>query len=414
MLGVKEKRASYLLMISCCIIFLVNVGLKSVYSSALVSIQSEFSATKTQTRIGSLVYYLAYGITQILMVIFIKKLNIGKIFAVASISTAICYTIMLFTNEMWQFWVVLGLCGVLDAPLWSGCIYFVGKYLKNEYLTKANSFLSVSTPLGFALSFGVVSLFIALDAWRFAYLFLSIIMLCACGLFLYSEKYSEKHLNPIEKAEVENSSADGLSRNTKRFYFLVVLYVAVCVAILGGATYSMNQIMPEMMFSIYNFPKATSTLVTTLLPVINAIVNILLFKLVDKGVYYLKISFVISILCFISAIALYFLFDMHWAVLLVLAIIFTCTLSASTQFFCGVFPLQIRSKYNSASSSALTNGLLATMAGVTPFLCAMLLDLGDGKAFGNVFLLIIGIAFITLVMVSVLYLTRKRNSLLND
>ncbi len=414
MLSVKQKRASVLLMISCCVIFLSSVGLKSVYSSALVAIRSEFNLdTVTPTRIGSLIYYIAYGLAQILMVIFIKKINVGKILLYASVGTALVYSTILFTNAMWQMWIILGICGILDAPLWSGCIYFISKYLKKQYLTKANSFMSISTPLGFALAFGVVSMFIALNAWKFSYLFLTFIMLLACVVFYFSERKAKSCLEVIEK-QSQNNSGEQLSNKTKRFYFLVVLYLAICVAIVGGATYSINQIMPELIKNVYGYPDAISTLVTTLLPVFNAIVNVILFKLIANGVYYLKILLFVSVACLISAVALLFIFELHIIVLLIVAVVFSCTLSAITIFICGVLPLQIRDKYNSASSSALTNGLLALSAGVMPFLSAMLMDLGGGMAFKNVFILNICIATVGLIMISLLYFTRNKNSLLAD
>ncbi len=412
MLGVKEKKASYILMISCCVIFLISVGLKSVYSSALVSIQSEFGVTKTETRIGSLIYYVMYGLAQILMVVFIKKINVGKIFLVSVISGAVCYALMLLTDQMWKIWVILGVCGVLDAPLWPGCIYFIGRYLKNEYLTKANSFMSISTPLGFALSFGVVSLFIALNAWRFSYLFLSSLMLLAAFLFWYSERQSKSCLSVIEPVKNNNISTN--SKKINRFYFFVVLYVSIFIAVLGGATYSMNQIMPEIIHDVFEQPKAISTLFTTLLPAINAIANVIMFKIVSKGFNYLKIAMILAVAALIGSVSLFFLYSSNLAVLLIFAVIFTCALSATTQIFCGLFPLKVREKYNSASSSALTNGLLATSAGFTPFLSAMLLDLGGGNAYGNVFILIMGITAFYLVMVSILFFTRKKNSLLSE
>ncbi len=412
-LSKKESRASYLLAISCCAIFLLSTGIKNVYASALIPIKAEFGLTDAQATIGNLLYYCVYGAAQIILALFFKKFNIKRIFLPAVILTSICYSLMTIANAPWKLWVILGVCGILDAPLWAGCIHFVGKFLRGKYIAKANAVLSLATPLGLALGYVAVATFVKTGPWKLSFLVLAVLMFASAVLFKYSEITANKILTPIEKKATQ--AVEQTTPSKKRFYLLVVIYVALFVGLLNGARYTMNQFVPVMIFDVYKWPDSLSIITAVILPIVNAVANVITSKMFEKGVYYLKLALIVAAISASSSIALLFLFDAGAVWFVIISVVFTCWMSVVSQIFIGFFPLVIGKKFSAGAAGAMSNGFSAVCSGVMPFISALLIGSDKNNLlWDNACLLMIAISTLVVVMITVLVITRRKNALLNE
>ncbi len=411
----KIKRTSWLLIISCVIAFTMSIAIKWVYNSSLISIREEYGLTYSQTRIGTVVYYVSYAIFQVLLAIFIKKINLKKVFVVSIVLSALSYILLAFVGNLWVLWSVMAINGALQAPHWSGCVYFIARYIKREYLGKANVLLSITTPFGTALSAGVVALFVHFNAWKLSFVVFGVGMILSTFLFRYAEKRAEKHLEVIEEKAKPVSDKKELAGEKKERtgILLTIIYIAVCVMIASGVNNAVKSSLSDLLFDVHNLNESLSILITIFLPLLASAFQIMAFKLCDRqNEDFVKVNlwFMCAGAALIGGLCLTFANSL--VACIILPVVTYAILAGIPSLFGAYFSLRIRDKFNPGATSAIVNAFASVGTGCMPYLSALFLDIGGLKGYRLNFVFILALAVFVAGLIFALQLTKRKNPLL--
>ncbi len=414
----KVKRTSWLLIASCAFVFMMSIAIKWVYNSSLISIRAEYGLTYSQTRIGSAIYYVSYAVFQVLLAIFIKKINIKKVFFISIILSSVTYTLLAFVGNLWVLWSVMAINGALQAPHWSGCIYFIAKYMRKEYVGKANAFLAITNPLGTALSAGVVALFVYFNAWKLSFVVFGVGMILSAFLFKYAELQAEKHLGAVEVKRRPTAGANAgvsYSKKEKRSFLLIVLYVAFCSMIATGVGNAVKSSLSDLLFDVHNLNESLSILITIFLPLLAAAFKIFAFKLCDRqngDVAKVNLWLACGGVLFVGGLSLTFANSL--VACIILPVFAYSVILSIASIFGSYFSLRMRDKFNPGATSAITNAFGSVGTGCMPYLSALFLDIGGLKGYRLNFLFLFALMVTVTGLIFILHLTKKKNPLMKD
>ncbi len=417
----KIRNTSYFLVFSCSFVFLLSIALKKVYVSALITIQAEYGMSAMETRIGTLLYYCVYAVSQVLLGIFFKKINVKKVFFISAILSAITYSITVFCTAPWQLWIIQCVNGVIQAPLWSGCIYFVGKFIKNRYLSVTNTILAFANPMGQAVASGIVALFAFLKLWKVSFAVLGVLMIGAAFMFKIAELKSEKCLGEIQNKQTpaqEQVAATVVDKKSyKHLYLLftfIVFFVAFIAALQSGVLEVSSQLITELLFKVYKLPDSISILVPIVVPFIKTGMVLVVYQIYYRLKNLFMVSFGLCVACCVLSVLMYFFASVNLVCAIIIPTLLSATAHALTAMLGTQFSLATRKKYNSGSSSAINNGVACAFTGIMPFVSGAILDVGGDAAWTGNYILVMAICAVSTLMVLSLLLTKKKNPLFID
>ena len=138
----KYSRNYKKLLIACYMFYLLSFAIKLVYTCQLQAIIDDFKTTKTQASLGLTIYYFVYAIAQVVLGIFILKINMRNFLLITSLMSAISFSMIGLTDNLTVVWVIFGLNGILQSGSVGGIMYIFAKYLPNETLSYANKVLA--------------------------------------------------------------------------------------------------------------------------------------------------------------------------------------------------------------------------------------------------------------------------------
>ncbi len=413
----EEKRngkLSYLLIVSLCLIFTFSIGIKAVYNTALIQIREEYNITNFQTQIGSFIYYGVYAVSQVLLACFIKKLNIKKLFFFSIIASSISYSLMIFADEPWKLWLLLAINGVLQAPHWSGCIYFISRLLKGKYMEKATSSMAIANPLGAAIASGVVAFFIFLNQWRISFVLLAVLMIATAFMFKYAEGELEKVVDEREPEGAQDCPKEQrervlTSRQKRDVWITVCIMFLITVLTSGGYTIA-KQTLSIYLFDMHGVNKSLSVLLSLFLPVVAMLFKLVLLKIYYKHKNYLFLSFVTEIVVVLCTLLLLFTYqDMLIMGLILYTVLYSLMLSGATMLGGSVFGLDIRDKMNAGTSAAILNAGGSIGCATLPLVGGAILDIGGALGWNILFISLAGVVGVVVLILAALLLTKKKN-----
>ncbi len=403
-----------LLMISLCLAFTFSMGIKTVYNSALVQIRESYSISNLETQIGSFLYYGVFTVAQILFGLFIKKLNMKQVFFWSIVASGICYCCMIFADKAWKLWLLMAINGFLQAPHFSGCIYFVSKFLRGRYRKQATSAISLANPLGTTLATGAVALFTYIDYWKLSFVLLAILMMTSAVMFYYAEGHLEEAEKEEEIKESIQKNASPLPKGQKAALIGTLVALGVVHLLFGGIYTVAKGALSVFLFDWHRVNESLSVLLTICLPILALGVKLFLLYVYFRRKNYLLIAFIADCIALTGTLVLYFVYaNSVWVSLLLFAEVYSFTLGAATMLGGSVLSLDISTKIDAGASTALLNAGTSVGCAVFPLISGSILDIGGALSWELLFLFMgIGL-FVATAIVLILMTTKRKNTTFN-
>ncbi len=382
--------------------YTVSICMKMVYNAEMAEIITAVGSTKSEVSLGLLYYYAAYFVAQLSFVFFIDKINLKWFFGITVILTALSFGMMLFANELWHLYVILGLNGFLQTPVWGGIMFYVGKYIPGEMSGFAAKFLPTGFALGTALTYGASALFILVLDWRYTFVFFSILSLVSLIIFLSSLRSIEKNLAHIAKEreaahrrEAEKPKALPKAEGKRVGILRIILFFTLIDVLLCAIYYAFVGWFPNLLIENFDMPTEYSILFTLLLPLtmVPSAFVIIGLKEHSKSAHTVPLVFISILMGTLMLLSFTYRINMVLTILISLIMLF-CTRSLCS-FFGTYTPLQYGKRIDIGKFTLIINAFAGLMGGVMPYAISFVLETAGWNVY---FILLCILAAATLAM----------------
>lgn len=391
----KKNNKYYIFLIGACFfLYLMSISVKTVYFAEQVVIMSVFNANKADAGLGITFYYVLYSLVQIYLATLGKKINIGRFTIVTTVLSAISFVLIMFVNAMWQVWLILALNGILQASVWGGCMYFLGKYLPDSWSSVASTVMSFSYVVGTAISYGGAAFFVAVLDWRYGFLFFSVLMLIALVIFIVAERCIKKRVGEreqteaVEEAEHTHGMLEDMPKKSLSHFFIYFLTVSFLVCCFY---YGVSNWMPNLLKEVFGVDESYSILITILMPVGMMFGPVEANRLCNKTgrVFLVSVGFIgIAVAIMLAMI---FVYDLNIVLSIVLTIGSLFFLRGIVNLFVSYVPLRMKHVMDAGNSSMLVNAIMCFGAALMPFFTGWFMDNFGWRNY-YILLLVMGIA----------------------
>ena len=404
----KYKKEYLKLIYGALFFYAFVIAIKLAYSAQMVEIISYYKSTKSLVALGPTIYYAVYSVAQVVLGIFIHKINLKRYLIITTILSAISFSFIGLTSDLWQVWLIFGLNGILQSASWGGINYILCNRLPNGLLPYANKIVITGFAIGNSLTYAVSALCVEFLSWKLTFAVLGTIFILSLFNLIHKDRLVAK-VNA--KGDEIEEKIEPLAKHTyvipQGKKFNVKMHMAIMALLAFGSTslmYAFCNWIPNILVEIHNFPVSLSILITLIVPLVDAPAKIISYSLYDKTN---KVYFGGALSGFATMILLgvmIFVYDTN----LILVIIMCVLLKFFTAFFFGTYCTYTIMKYknyvNVARETLINNALASFGAGIMPFIGALVMDLLNWKAY---FIFLTGFALLTTLIALVLALVVK-------
>ena len=331
-------------------------------------------------------YFYTYAIMQVLLIFFIKKINVKWFLAGTIAGSAILTILIAFTNTVEQQWSIYIVNGFLQAGIWGCSLKVLGKHLPSDILPKANAIMATGPAIAYVLSYGTAALFG--ENWNLPFIVLGIVLIFSVILFILSVNIANRY--PREKEMHHVVHADGTEedvseeekndfihlKNNKRkafFYFFSVL-ISLLISFLF---FSLNNVIDYFLTDIGGFDNTTSKLISMFILVFSAVGPIFSVRACEKHVNFLKVGFSFFIMSLICSVLLltFSIFDVNiFALLAVFYIAFLVLTNGGRMISLSTAALRMRDKIDTGMYSTMVNATASISAGLAPKIYTIIIN----------------------------------------
>ncbi len=375
------KKNALLFIFACYFLYLISISIKMVYSAEMAEIVSTSGAQKSQVSLGLTFYYVSYTIGQLALSIVIKRINMKWFMAFSVFAYALSFGLVPVFDSLWGLYVIMFLNGFFQTGVWGGIMYFVGKYIPKQLSSFTAAFLGTGLALGTALTYGMSALFIAVWNWQSTFLFFAILSAVSVVVFLISLKSAQKKLSHVEienraheQAAKEQELASQVNGENRHPFLWLILILILTAITISSVYYAFMGWFPTLLIDGFKMPTEYSLLLTLLLPAATTPSSFLVNNVAEKSKSHFFTPLLFMAFPSVILIALCFCYSFDMILTLVLAVIMLFFLRGIMNLVCSYFPLKLKDKINSGKLSLIINAFASLMAGVMPFISAIIME----------------------------------------
>jgi sugar phosphate permease len=267
-------RAAYKLLIAASFfLYIVLTTSKNLYVAEKTTLQATGSfGSFTDLAMTMEYYFYVYAVTQLLLVFFIKRINIKWFLTVTVAASAVLTVLMSFTTLVVHHYIIYSVNGFLQGGIWGFLLKILSMHLPAKYLAPANQIMSAGPASAGALSYAVAAIFGS--NWRLPFLLLGIILLGAVLLYFFAvslaARFPHEKLYPATASEggktSDESKNDFIGLNTRRR--VVIFYaVSVLLSVIFTSLYFMvNNNLDIFLKQVFSMTDGKAKLLTIVAP----------------------------------------------------------------------------------------------------------------------------------------------------
>ena len=184
---VSEKRKNFyciLFALSSFFLYIILTGAKNLYVAEKTTLNTLGFGSLTELAMTMEYYFYAYAAMQIILIFFIKKINVKWFLTVTVSASAILTGYISFSSTLIEHYVIYIINGFLQAGLWASLLKLISDSLPMRFLPFANKLMSAGPAVAGIVSYGTAAAFG--DNWRAPFLFLSVVLLLSTLLYFYN------------------------------------------------------------------------------------------------------------------------------------------------------------------------------------------------------------------------------------
>ena len=420
-LSERRKDVSYVLfIIASFFLYIILTGSKNLYVAEKTTLNTLGFGTLTELAMTMEYYFYAYALTQVVLIFFIKKINVKWFLTLTVATSALLTGYIAFSKSLIEHYVIYIANGFLQAGIWSCLFKLFGEYLPMRFLPFANKLMASGPAVAGIVSYGFAAAFG--DEWRAPFATLgAILLLAVCIYFITESRVSriqgeekEALTVPDGKPQAEEDN-DFIHLDSKVRVFVFYIVAAIMSFLVTSLFFMLNNNIDMFFKEIGGFSNDVSKLLTILVPITIVVGPMLTVSSCEKhknfilvGAAYFGISAVLSLL-------ILFFYEAGIVFSLLLLLLFLVVCNGARMITMSIIALRLRKKINTGVLSATLNAAASLASGIAPRIIASILDnesLSVSESWQNSFLLILTlniviVAAILLIELWVYLINRK-------
>ncbi len=380
----KRKKIGNLLIYSCFFAYMMSMSVKGIVAAEMGFLQEMWSLTYTQTSMSNAFYFVIYGLVQIGLFIFMKKINIRKYLIVTIPISAICAILMGVSNNIVQMWAFYGLMGAFQAGLFSGCNSTLTACLPSSLLSKGNRFMNLGYASGTVLAYALCGLCVSNGGWRIPYFVFGILFLISFIIFVIISglAWKIKNINDIfhkketetVTAKVDDDDEPIFTIETKKKQVLFYVIVLSFTFIITALYYCIMNNVTLLLKNEHGLPDDISIYVSVLAPVTIAIGPMMTISACNKDKNFIRQAIKFMLIVLPIPLLLMFFYKTSVFIALPLTIIYVILTNGVKAIAISIITFKMRKQFNVSAYSAISNAVASIAAGVMPVVVGALID----------------------------------------
>ena len=376
----------------CMAFYIICIAVKGVFASETRYLIEIWDLTQAQVQLTNTLYFITYGIVQILLFIFMAKIDIKKFTFVTIPISAVIFVVMGLATNIETMWVLFALIGVFQASMFCVCNYLLTKYLPKKLLQTANKLIASGYAIGTALSYVITALFVGLDLWRVPYFLVGGLVLISTAFLIYETKViarfskinrrldsrqllvkSQENLLTNSLA-TQNNDTPIITLSTKKRKAMFYVVVLATSLIVNGLYYGAMNFVTSVLVDIYSLPQDASIYVSTIVPIIIILGPMITITSCEKHRDYVKEGIKYLLILMPLPILLAFFYKVNFILYLALIMIYLILANGIRVILNNVIAFRMKDYINVASFTAITNAFASIAASVWPLIIALIKD----------------------------------------
>lgn len=399
-----EYKYEKFLIFVCAFLYTSSMAAKGIFVAEQKYIVDLWHLEYAEASMANTYYFVLYAIVQVLLFIFINKLDIVKYVLFTVPFATVATVLMGISGNIGDMCLFFAISGLFQAGIYCGCNYVLTKYLSTELLTKANKIMNAMYAVGTVVAYAVCAFFITWDLWRIPYFLIGgicLVSLICFGIVVRKFKRERKEIkyNSTQEVEVLSNKQEMFcltgKKSTTFFYVFVILFAFLMPALY----YSIMNYITALLVDVHGMSQNLSIYISIVAPIAVTFGPIFTINSCAKNTDFIAVG--IRYLLFILPIPLLLLFfyDSHVLVAIVLSVGFIVVAQGVKAIVLSVIAYQMRSQINVGAYSAITNAVASISAGVTLMIVGKIIDVSGWQvAYGVVFALVVGIVAVLCVL----------------
>ena len=203
MLKSEKINTNLILVISIVVVYTLANFTKSNYTASVAYIVSKKIFSKTNAGLIASLFYLFYGVGQILGGFIVDKYSPYKMIMVGLVGALISNLILVFTNNYIVVLIVWSLCGLIQFGIWPGVCKIMISDLTGAYKEKATIYMQYAVPGGYCLSYVFAALVLENFGWVGMFLSSVITLLGLIILWIFVCKIRPRSEEKVDNLQTE-------------------------------------------------------------------------------------------------------------------------------------------------------------------------------------------------------------------
>ena len=381
----RRKKIGNLLIYACFFTYMMSMSVKGIVAAETGFLKEMWSLTYTQTSLSNAFYFVIYGLVQIGLFIFMKKINIRKYLVVTIPISAVCVILMGTSNDIVQMWVFYGLMGAFQAGLFSGCNSTLTACLPTSLLSKGNRYMNLGYAAGTVLAYALCGICVSNCGWRIPYFVLGALFLISFIIFIVISGFAWKikHINDIfhkkdaetttSKAEVDDDEPI-FTLETKKKKVLFYIIVLSLTFLITALYYCIMNNVTLLLKDVHGLPDDISIYVSVLAPVTIAIGPMMTISACNKDKNFVRQAVKFMFIVLPIPLLLMFFYKTSIFIALPLTIIYVILTNGLKSIAISIITFMMRKQINAGAYSAISNAVASIAAGVMPVIVGALID----------------------------------------
>ena len=402
---------SKLLILACYLLYVAEFAAKLVFGAEIATIILELKTDKVNASFANTYYYLMYGLVQVILSLFMGKIDMRKYLVITLPFAAISMICMGFATKIQDMWIIFPVSGLFQAGLWSGINLIFTKYLPRSFHGLANRVINTGIPVASIIAYGVGAFCVSLGMWRLPFFILGGVFLLTIIFFSIvvqrTKYYSDMAKEEINDSLYEKTYAAPLFTLENKKQKAIFYFISIFMSFLITAVYNcLCNWLPSLLVDVFSFPQDASIYVSILSPIVMLFGPILTIWSCERDNNFIRQCLIYCLIILPICILMVWFYEVNIIITILLVVLYLGLANGIRTIVLSVMTFQLHTQINAGTYSAISNAVASATGAIIPTFWGYLID-NCGWKLSFVAIVVLMVIIILLLFLLLLLLKNK-------